>query len=365
MNLFEALLRPVLFRLDPERAHALAIEALRCRLVPLPAPPADARLAVTVAGFDLPNPVGMAAGFDKNAVIAGPLLAAGFGFVEIGTVTPRPQSGNPRPRLFRLERDGAIINRMGFNNDGQERVAGRLAARTGPRGIVGVNIGANRDSPDFIADYVAGLERLWDVADYFTANISSPNTPGLRDLQGRAALGELLARLLDRREQLAAGRGRRRPGFVKIAPDLDNRQMDAIAAAVEGTGLDGLIIANTTLSRHGLRPGPHAGEAGGLSGRPLFERSTIVLARMRQRVGSLPLVGVGGIDGARSAIAKLEAGANLIQFYTGMVYRGPALAGAVNRGLVRFMAANAVARVGDLTGRRTGEWASRKLPEEG
>lgn len=364
MSLYRALLRPAIFRLDPERMHALSIRALQSGMLPACAPLSAACLRVRLAGLEFPNPVGLAAGFDKNAEVPDAILAQGFGFAEVGTVTPRPQAGNPRPRIFRLTRDEAVINRLGFNNEGHARAIERLNARRGRPGIVGVNVGANKDSPDFAADYVQGLETFHDVASYFTANISSPNTPGLRNLQGRDALGELLRRLLGRRDELAAAKGVAKPVFLKIAPDLDNAAMDGIAVAVKGTGLDGLVISNTTVSRAGLTAGPHVGETGGLSGRPLFERSTIVLARMRQRVGALPIIGVGGVDSAETALTKLEAGASLVQLYTGMIYHGPRIAAAINRGLLAAAARSGISEISQFAGRRTDEWAARKLPEE-
>ncbi|MCB1461454.1 MAG: quinone-dependent dihydroorotate dehydrogenase [Nitratireductor sp.] len=368
MSLFSTLLRPALFAIDPETAHGMSIAALKAGIVPPCPAPADTRLKTVFAGLELPNPVGLAAGYDKNAEVPDAMLAQGFGFAEIGTVTPRPQTGNPRPRVFRLPREHGSINRLGFNNEGHQAALARLKTRhSGPGarpGIVGVNIGANKDSEDFVADYVAGLETFHDVAGYFTANISSPNTPGLRNLQAGAALAKLLERLLDRREQLAAQTKARRPVFLKIAPDLDNAQMDEIAGAIDGTALDGLIVSNTTISRAGLAAGPHVQETGGLSGRPLFERSTIVLARMRERLADLPIIGVGGVENAATAIAKFEAGANAVQLYTAMVYEGPNLAAKINRGLIDALDKGKLSSVGELTGRKTRQWAQKKLPSE-
>jgi dihydroorotate dehydrogenase len=362
LNFLSSLGRDILFRFDPETAHGLSIKALGSGLFPA-APSSDPRLAVRVAGLDFPNPVGMAAGYDKNAEVPDALLRLGFGFAEVGTITPRPQGGNPRPRIFRLVEQRAVINRLGFNNEGHAAALARLKARAGRPGIVGVNIGANKDAADFIADYEAGVEAFWDVASYFTANISSPNTPGLRNLQAGEALKALLARVLGRRDALAAKTGKVRPVFLKIAPDLDEGQMAEIAGVISASALDGLIVSNTTIGRQGVEASRHAGEAGGLSGQPLFERSTIVLARMRQLLGpDIPIIGVGGIDSAATAIAKLEAGANLVQLYTGMIYRGPGIACEIRDGLIRALEERGLGTVSRLTGLRTAEWAARELP---
>ena len=322
------LIRPLLFALDPETAHGLAIAALKAGLYPR-APAPDSRLSRRVLGLDFPNPIGLAAGFDKNAEVVDAALAMGFGFVEVGTVTPLPQPGNPRPRMFRLTTDRAIINRLGFNNEGHEAVHARLAARE-RRGIVGVNLGANKDSADRVADYVAGVSRFADVADYLTINVSSPNTPGLRDLQEKAALTRLLGAVGEVR-----GRLPKSPlVLVKIAPDLDN---DALAAFVEtavSSGIDGVIVSNTTIARDGLSDRTHAHEVGGLSGRPLFRRSTEMIAAVRRLAGDrLALIGTGGVDSVATARAKLAAGANLVQLYTGMVYEGPGLPARIAAGL--------------------------------
>jgi dihydroorotate dehydrogenase len=356
--------RELLFRLDPESAHGFSIRALKSGIFPA-APRSDARLAVSLAGLEFPNPIGLAAGYDKNAEVPDAMLRLGFGFTEVGTVTPRPQAGNPRPRIFRIVERNAVINRLGFNNEGHAAALRRLQSRAGRSGIVGVNIGANKDSADFAADYVAGIEAFWNVASYFTANISSPNTPGLRNLQGAEALRELLARVLGKRSELAAKTGRQRAVFLKIAPDLDRAQMEAIAGVVRESALDGLIVSNTTTGRAGVEGLPHAAEAGGLSGQPLFERSTVVLARMRQLLGpQLPIIGVGGVDSAASAIAKLEAGANLVQLYTGMIYRGPGLACEITRGLVAEIERRGLPCIAALTGTKTAQWAARPLEGE-
>jgi dihydroorotate dehydrogenase len=339
-----ALAMPLLLSLPPETAHRATIAALKyAPLLPKTASPPG--LAVSAFGLDFPNPIGMAAGFDKNAEVAGALIALGFGFVEVGTLTPRPQGGNPQPRLFRLPRDGALINRMGFNNDGYDAARMRLAARPA-RGIVGVNIGPNRDAVDRIADVASGVKTFAPYASYFALNVSSPNTPGLRDLQQRAAFDELAARVAEARAQAAE----RRPLLVKIAPDLDLRGLDDVVEVCARRGVDGLIVANTTVARPASLEGRDHGEAGGLSGRPLFESSTRMLARAYLRSGgALTLIGSGGVEDAETA-------ATLAQVYTGLVYRGPALIGEILQGL-----ALAVERRGPLaalTGSRAREWAA-------
>lgn len=325
--------QPFLQAVDPERAHDLTIEALRLGLHPRQRVGDDPALAVALWDLHFPNPLGMAAGFDKNGVVPDALLAMGMGFAEAGTVTPLPQDGNPRPRVFRLKDERAVINRLGFNNEGHEAMRKRLLARRGRGGIVGVNVGANKDSDDRTADYVAGIRLFADLASYFTVNISSPNTPGLRDLQQSAALDDLLARVLEARDAEAQANGRKVPVALKIAPDIDEAAMDDIAAVLARRGPDALIVSNTTLSRPGVGGHEHAGEAGGLSGRPLFERSTAVLARMRMRLDdAMPIIGVGGIDDARSAYEKIRAGATLIQLYTGLIYGGFELIGEIKSG---------------------------------
>ena len=352
--------RWLMFRLGPETAHGLALGALKSAMLPAFAADADPRLAVTVAGLALPNPVGVAAGFDKNAEVPGALLRLGFGFTEAGTVTPRPQAGNPGPRVFRLPRDEAVINRLGFNNQGHDAAWRRLEARR-PAGIVGVNIGANKDTDDKAADYVAGIDRFYRLASYFTVNISSPNTPGLRDLQARDRLCDLLARVGEARARRTEETGRRVPIFLKIAPDITEAELDGIVAEVTDKAIDGIIVGNTTLSRAGLGADP--GEAGGLSGRPLFERSTILLAKTRRRAGpALALIGVGGVDGPETALAKIEAGADLVQLYTGMIYRGPAIARRIRTGLSEALDRRGAAAIGVLRDRTVDDWALRSLP---
>jgi dihydroorotate dehydrogenase len=314
--LIYSLIRPALFTLEPEAAHRLAIRALGLGLY-RPAVAQEARLRRRVLGLDFPNPVGLAAGFDKNGEVPDAVLALGFGFVEVGTVTPLPQSGNARPRMFRAPADRAIVNRLGFNSEGHDAVHARLARRT-RRGIVGVNLGANKESSDRVADYVTGVRRFGDVADYLAINISSPNTPGLRDLQEKDALRRLLG-------EVGAARGAV-PVLVKIAPDLDDDALAGIVETVLASGIDGMIVSNTTLSRDGITDARIAAEAGGVSGRPLFAPSTKMIARVRRLAGDrLVLVGVGGIDSGVAARQKLAAGADLVQLYTGMVFEGPGL----------------------------------------
>ncbi|GGC83369.1 quinone-dependent dihydroorotate dehydrogenase [Chelatococcus reniformis] len=333
------LARRALVALDPEDAHRLTIKGLA--LAPRLAPSADdPRLAVEAFGLSFPNPVGLAAGFDKNADVPDAMLGLGFGFVEVGTLTPLAQSGNPRPRLFRLPADRGVINRLGFNNEGHAAALAKLEQRAGRPGLVGVNIGANKDAADRVADYVAGVYAFGGCASYFTVNVSSPNTPGLRDLQRQAALDDLLARVIAARDDVAAQGFPRRPVLLKIAPDLWLDELDGIVAVCRQRRIDGLIVSNTTVSRpETLADRVGAAHAGGLSGAPLFRLATRMLAEAYLRIeGSFPLVGVGGIDGAAAAWTKIEAGASLVQFYSAMVYEGPLLVRAVKRGLVERLA---------------------------
>jgi dihydroorotate dehydrogenase len=330
---FEAFSLPLLRWLDPEDSHRLAIQGLKL-LPPVRPRPDDAKLAVRAFGLNFPNPVGMAAGFDKNAEVPEALLRLGFGFVEIGTVTPKPQAGNPRPRLFRLERDEAVINRLGFNNDGADAVLRRLASRAHRGGIIGVNVGANRDSPDRVADYVKLIETFAPVASYFTVNVSSPNTPGLRDLQRAAALNDLLAKVIDARERVRANAGDS-PVLLKIAPDLSLAELDDVVQIARSRRVDGMIVGNTTLARPStLRDQARSKEQGGLSGRPLFRLSTRMVAETYVRVeGAFLLVGAGGIDSGGAALTKIRAGASLIQLYSSLVYKGLGLVDDIKRDL--------------------------------
>ncbi|MFB2566403.1 quinone-dependent dihydroorotate dehydrogenase [Rhizobium sp. IMFF44] len=353
--------RRALFLFDPETAHGMSIAALKSGLIPACRTHNDPRLRQTVAGLDFANPIGMAAGYDKNAEVPEALLKLGFGFTEIGTVTPKAQSGNPRPRIFRLVEDEGVINRLGFNNEGHEAALQRLKTIRG-NGIIGVNIGANKDSADRIADYVAGIRRFYSVARYFTANISSPNTPGLRDLQARESLSALLSAVLAARDEEAAKAGKRIPVFLKIAPDLTEEGMDDIAAEALSHTLDGLIVSNTTLSRDGLKDQRQAKEAGGLSGKPVFEKSTVVLAKMRRRVGAaLPIIGVGGASSAETALEKIKAGADLVQLYSCMVYEGPGLPGRIVANLSKLLDRERAGSIRDLRDARLDYWANRNV----
>ncbi|MFZ5609946.1 MAG: quinone-dependent dihydroorotate dehydrogenase [Pseudomonadota bacterium] len=339
-------LRPFLFALEPERAHSLSLWALRHGLTGgKMSAPDDPVLATRLAGLPLPNPIGLAAGFDKNAEVAGAVLGLGFGFAEVGTLTPRPQPGNPRPRLFRLVEDEAVINRLGFNNGGLEAALARLGAQAGRPGVVGVNVGANKDSADRIADYRHGVAAVAPYAAYIAVNISSPNTPGLRALQEKASLERLLAAVV-------AGRGAHgAPIFLKIAPDLEDEDKAAIAAVVLDAGIDGLIIANTTLARPPSLKSRHRGEVGGLSGKPLLAPSTALLADFhRLTKGRLALIGVGGVASGADAYAKIRAGASAVQLYTALVYHGPGLIAQIKRDLARLLRRDGFACVADAVG---------------
>jgi dihydroorotate dehydrogenase len=334
IGFLDRLARPFLHALDPEDAHGAAIKMLK--VVPLPpAPRNDKRLASRVFGLNFPNPVGIAAGFDKNAEVADALLRVGFGFVEVGTITPLPQPGNPRPRLFRLDADHGVINRLGFNSQGGDAALQRLAARASAGGIVGVNVGANKESPDRVADYVRLIERFASVASYVTVNISSPNTPGLRNLQQAAVLDDLLARVVDARERVAPQAGPT-PVLLKIAPDLSLPDLDDVVGIARSRRIDGMIVGNTTVARPpSLRDTNMAKEAGGLSGRPLLALADRMLAETYVRVEeAFPLIGAGGIDSGSSALAKIRAGASLVQVYSGLVFRGLGLIAEIKQALV-------------------------------
>jgi dihydroorotate dehydrogenase len=347
MSLFNAgfsIARPFLMGLDAEQAHRATIKALSC--LPAQKPFAsDPRLQQKLFGLDFPNPLGLAPGFDKNAEVPNAMLGLGFGFVEVGTVTPKPQLGNPKPRLFRLTEDFAVINRMGFNNEGHAAVFRRLDGRR-RNGIIGINIGANKDSHDRAADYVSGITTFSAIADYITINISSPNTPGLRGLQSAAELESLLSRLNSAR----ATQAKRVPMLLKIAPDLVDGELADIAACCAGGTVDGVIISNTTLSRHGLTS-QHFKEAGGLSGRPLRHLATRQLAKFRVFTkNTMPLIGVGGIEDAATAFEKIRAGASLIQLYSAMVYEGPGLARKILNGLVHELQKRGLSNISQACG---------------
>lgn len=341
----------MLHRVDPERAHGLAIRALTSGLVPLSGPVTSARLRTRVAGLDLPNPVGLAAGFDKNAEALGPLSRAGFGFVEVGAITPRPQPGNPQPRLFRLSEDRAVINRFGFNNNGMKAAAARLARRP-QDAVIGLNLGANKDSMDRADDFAQVLRRCGVHLDFATVNVSSPNTEKLRDLQGAEALARLLAGVMEARDSL----GGDLPVFLKIAPDLSDAELSELAEVAQAGGVAAIIATNTTLSRDGLSSA-HRDEAGGLSGAPLFEKSTRVLARLSELTqGEMPLIGVGGIGSAEDAYAKICAGASAVQLYSALVYEGLGLASRVARGLDDLLARDGFADVAEAVGSKRQDW---------
>jgi dihydroorotate dehydrogenase len=356
------LIRPALRRLPREAAHALSLCALEAgfgrlfvgRAAAEPDPPI---LMQNLWGLDFANPIGLAAGYDKDALVPDAMRQFGFGFVEVGTVTPRPQRGNPKPRVFRLDEDQAIINRMGFNSGGLGTVARRLSRRA-RAGILGVNLGKNRDSADAAADYEEGISLLTGLTDYLVINISSPNTPGLRDLQGRTVLDTLLRRLLDARNKT----GYRVPLLLKIAPDVTSAERRDIAEVALDTGIDGLIVSNTTVQRSAQLRSRHAHEAGGLSGRPLFVPSTALLADIyRLTQGRLPLIGVGGVASAADAYAKIRAGASLVQLYTALVFEGPALVHRIKRGLAELLRRDDFASVADAVGTARSKPVARSI----
>ncbi|PXW70957.1 dihydroorotate oxidase A [Loktanella sp. PT4BL] len=349
MKALEQIGLPALRLLDPETAHGLALKALNAGLGPRSGPVTSPRLRTTLAGLDLPNPVGLAAGFDKNATALHALSKTGFGFLEVGAATPRPQPGNPKPRLFRLTQDQAAINRFGFNNDGMEAIAARLAQR--PKGtVIGLNLGANKDSADKAADFATVLTRCGPVVDFATVNVSSPNTEKLRDLQGKAALAALLDGVMEARAALVDPI----PVFLKIAPDLSADEIAEVAEVANASGIDAIIATNTTLDRAGLH-GPHKAEMGGLSGQPLFEKSTRVLAQLAG-LTTLPIIGVGGVGSAEQAYQKIRAGASAVQLYTALVYSGISLAGEIAQGLDTLLQRDGFATVADAVGSGRGDW---------
>ena len=351
MTLVEKLALKALHNVAPETAHALSIKALKSGLTPTPGPVSSARLKCEIAGIALANPVGLAAGFDKNAEALAPLSQAGFGFIEVGAATPRPQPGNPKPRLFRLSEDRAAINRFGFNNEGMEVIGERLAKRP-TDAVIGLNLGANKDSDDRAADFARVLAHCGAHLDFATVNVSSPNTEKLRDLQGKAALSALLRGVIETRDSLA----RRVPVFLKIAPDLDRAAIEDIAAVGLETGIDAVIATNTTLARDGLKSA-HRDETGGLSGAPLFEKSTRVLAQLSELLdGKVPLIGVGGISTPEQAYAKICAGASAVQLYTAMVYGGLSLGADIARELDALLARDGFANVAAAVGSKRGDW---------
>ena len=353
--------RKALLQLDPERAHELTIAALERGVHPRDSGFDPPVLAASLGGLRLTNPIGIAAGFDKDARVPDAVLGLGSGFAEVGTLTPRPQEGNPRPRVFRLPADRAVINRYGFNNCGHAAALERLIARRTRGGVVGVNIGANKGSTDRTADYVKGLEIFYDIASYFTVNISSPNTPGLRDLQAPAALDELLGRVMAARSAKVAAGAPERPIVVKIAPDIAEADIPAIADRLAAHNVDVIAVSNTTLARPAtLIDTAVAREAGGLSGPPVFHRSTVMLARIYQATGGrIPLIGAGGIDSGPAALAKIEAGASLLQIYTALVFEGPGLIGRIKAHLTEHCRLHGLKRIGEVTGSRAAEWAAK------
>lgn len=358
VNIYK-LAKPVIFKMDPEKAHQLTIKALKTGLSLDRCNQKDKRLQQQLWGLNFNNPLGMAPGFDKNAEVPNELINLGFGFVEVGTITPKPQQGNPKPRIFRLIKDQGVINRLGFNNEGHDAALLRLQGRN-MNGVIGVNIGANKESDNRVEDYLKGFQTFQGVADYFTINISSPNTPGLRDLQSPEALDELLGSLMQARTNIIDHGGKMRPIFVKLAPDIADQDLEPIIYKLLDHKVDAVIISNTTLSRTGLTD-PFKSEAGGLSGRPLFKKSTRMLARVHLiSEGALPIIGVGGIENAETAWQKLEAGANLIQLYSSMIYQGPGIISNILKGLSQRLDQEQLNSLASIRGRTADEWANLK-----
>ncbi len=352
------LARGAIFAMEPEDAHELSLRMLERGLYPRDLSNDPPELKVDVFGLRFPNPIGIAAGYDKDARVPDAVLGLGCGFAEVGTITPMPQPGNPRPRVFRLVGDHGLINRLGFNNGGHAAALERLKSRRN-LGLICVNVGANKESADRVEDYVRGIEAFYDVASMFTVNISSPNTPGLRDLQAPAALDELIGRVMSARAGKVAEGKPMRPVIVKIAPDIAEEDIGPMTERLAAHAVDGIAVSNTTLSRHGLSD-TRKDEAGGLSGRPVFHRATVMLAKVHQATGGkIPLIGIGGIDSADTALAKIEAGASLLQLYTGLIYEGPGLIGEIKRGLAAAVRQAGAGNLSELRGRRAAEWASR------
>lgn len=348
--------------LNPELAHNLTIKVLRSKLIPKPRLESPSNLATNFFGLQFPNPLAISAGFDKNGMVVEALLDIGFGFVEIGTITPKAQTGNSKPRIFRLKRDQAVINRLGFNNQGAEQVSHNLASRNNQTGILGINIGANKTSEDKVADYVSGIKTFANLASYLTINISSPNTPGLRDLQQHDELKQLLQAINKERKQQNLKSSKTVPMFLKIAPDISDAQLEEICELVLAEGIDGLIVSNTTLDRNNLHETQIARETGGLSGRPLFEKSTILLAKVRHLVGpEFLIIGVGGIDSGEAAWEKIQAGANLLQLYTGLTFQGFRLADEILTYLSLKVQEHGFPNLQGAVGRKTDQWCKRTI----
>jgi dihydroorotate dehydrogenase len=365
IGLFDRLAQPLLRKLDPEDAHGFVVKMLKT--APLPrAARDDKRLAMRVFGLNFPNPIGIAAGFDKHAEVPDALLRLGFGFVEVGTVTPLPQTGNPRPRVFRLDTDQGVINRLGFNSQGSDAALARLASRANAGGIVGINVGANKNTPDRIVDYVGLIERFAPVASYVTVNISSPNTPGLRTMQQAAVLDDLLARVVDARERVAQNAGPT-PVLLKIAPDLSLSDLDDVVGIARSRRVDGMIVGNTTVGRPpDLRDTEKAKEAGGLSGRPLLALANRMLAETYVRVeGVFPLIGAGGIDSGTAALAKIRAGASLVQIYSGLVFRGLGLVAEIKSALLAALERDRQDSIKDYIGADAASVTAEPWPTEG
>lgn len=352
---------PLMFMLPPEQAHEASLRALECGLYPRSGGVDDTRLSTKLWGLSFPNPIGIAAGYDKDARVPDAILDLGCGFSEVGTITPLPQPGNPAPRVFRLVRDHAVINRLGFNSGGHDAALVRLSKRP-HRGIVGVNIGANKDSADRTEDYVKGIRAFAGLASYYTANISSPNTPGLRDLQAPDTLARLLDRMFEAREATTPAGAPKTPVVVKLSADIAEDDIEPICKALIAHGADGIAVSNTTVTRPVLREADIGRESGGLSGRPLFNRSTVLLARVHELTGGkVPLVGIGGIDSGETALAKIEAGASLVQVYTGLIFEGPGLIARIKRTILATLDADNLHALATLKGRKSAEWASKSM----